>query len=171
MNVLEFMIWHKMCTLSMLNMSSMLGVFVGEALNRHLNRIIPAVIQSLGNAPTADEGAWQSAEDVVLNVQKEPGPAFLIEELVKCSHATKPEVRAVSMHLLYTLCGRSSVDLSEHLPQLIIFTTETLNDPSDEVCEKAWLGLDAVIKVRDVMEADYWMSSGFDHLVFVLLAY
>jgi len=86
----------------------------------------------------------------VLSVKKEPGPAFLIEELVKCSQAAKPEERAASMHLVYTLCGRSSSDLSEHVSQLIIFTTETLNDPSDEVCEKAWLGLDAVIKVMDV---------------------
>ncbi len=95
-----------------------------------------------------DEKAWQSAEDVVLSVTKEPGPAFLIEELVKGSKFTKPEMRAVSMHLVYTLCGRSSADLSEHVSQLIIFTTEMLNDPSEEVCVKAWLGLDAVVKVR-----------------------
>ena len=126
----------------------------GEALNRHLNRIISAVVEFLGSTPSSDERAWQAAEEVVLSVQKEPGPAFLIDELVKCSQATKPEERAASMHLVYTLCGRSSADLSEHVSQLIIFTTETLNDPSDEVCEKAWLGLDAVIKVMDITATD-----------------
>ena len=120
--------------------------YAGEALSKHLNRIIPALVQSLSHIPQ-DERVWQYAEEVVLSVQKEPGPAFLVEELVKCAHDVRPEIRAVSVHLLFTLCGRSSADLSEHLPYLMIFTTETLNDPSDLVCEKAWLGLDAIIKV------------------------
>ena len=121
--------------------------FLGESLNKHLNRILPALVQSLSHTPPEDQGQWTSAEDVVLSVQKEPGPAFLVEELVKCSHDVKPEVRTAAMHLLYTVCGRSSADLSEHLPYLMIFTTETLNDPSDLVCEKAWLGLDSIVKV------------------------
>lgn len=51
------------------------------------------------------------------------------------------------MGLLQAMCAKSPVDLGEHMPQLIIFTTEALNDPSDAVCEKAWLALEALVKV------------------------
>ena len=90
---------------------------------------------------------WQSAEEVVLTVVKEPGPAFLIEELVKCCGDMRPEVRGVAMRLLQVLCGKSMADLTEHIPHLLIFTTESLNDPSEEVCVAAWLALEAVVKV------------------------
>lgn len=117
----------------------------GEALNKHLNRIIPALIGAL--EVSQDEGAWHSAGEVILSVQKEPGPAFLIEELVKCCHATRYEVRQVAMRLLHMLCSKSTADLEEHIPHLMIFTTESLSDPSEEVCAEAWMALEAVVKV------------------------
>lgn len=51
------------------------------------------------------------------------------------------------MMLVSALCSRSSAELGEHLPQLLIFTAEALNDPSDGVCGKAWLALEATVKV------------------------
>lgn len=116
---------------------------LGEALNKHLNRIIPALITAL-TGPNSD---FESAESVILSVQKEPGPAFLIEELVKGCRETHPETRATAMRLLRVLSSKSSTDLTEHVPQLMIFTTESLNDPSEEVCEEAWLALEAIVKV------------------------
>lgn len=55
------------------------------------------------------------------------------------------------MGLLQAMCAKSPVDLNEHVPQLMIFTTEALNDPSDAVCEKAWLALEALVKVSIVL--------------------
>ncbi len=118
---------------------------LGEALNKHLNRIIPALISALGG----EHPDFESGESVILSVQKEPGPAFLIEELVKCCRDTRPKVRATAMRLLHVLASKSSADLTEHVPHLMIFTTESLNDPSDEVCEAAWLALEAIVKVRN----------------------
>ena len=80
--------------------------------------------------------------------QAEPGPAILIEELVKAAKRESPDTRAAAMGLLQAMCSRSSVDLREHLPHLIIFTTEAFNDPSDLMCERAWLSLEALVKVR-----------------------
>ena len=84
---------------------------------------------------------------MVLSVRNEPGPANLIEELFKAGRSGSPERRVASLSLLYCLCSQSAADLTDHLPQLMIFTTEALNDPDDTACEKAWLGLDAVVKV------------------------
>ena len=81
-------------------------------------------------------------------MQGEPGPAILTEELVKAAKKESPQTRAAAMGLLQAMCSRSSVDLSEHVPQLIIFTTEAFNDPSDSVCERAWLCLEALVKVK-----------------------
>ncbi len=75
------------------------------------------------------------------------GYSFLIEELVKCCRDNRPDVRGVAMRLLCTLCSKSTAPLTEHIPHLMIFTTESLNDPSDPVCEYAWLALEAIVKV------------------------
>ena len=75
------------------------------------------------------------------------GPALLIEELVKASRSLRERERVAAMTLMLALCDRSTAELTEHFPQLLIFTTEALNDPSDSVCEKAWLALEATVKV------------------------
>ena len=84
---------------------------------------------------------------VVLSVHEEPGSSILIEELFKAARVMNSETRAASMGLLHALCDRSTADLTEHIPQLIIFTAEALNDPSDIVCERAWHALEATVKV------------------------
>ena len=85
---------------------------------------------------------------VILLSQGEPGLATLIEELVKAAKKETPQARAAAMGLLLAMCSGSSVDLTEHVPHLIIFVTEAFNDPSESVCERAWLSLEALVKVR-----------------------
>lgn len=119
---------------------------LGDALHKHLDRIIPALIHSLQSDPTNPE-VTEQAEGVVLSVKNEPGPAILIEVLVKASRSMREEERVATMTLVLALCSRSAAELNEHLPQLLIFTAEALNDPSDGVCEKAWLALEATVKV------------------------
>lgn len=120
-------------------------VAAGEALYKHLSCIIPALIDSLKG--TTDGEMWAAAEGVVLSVQGEPGPSILIEQLCKAAQDGGPDTRTAAMALLYTLCGRSTASLTEHIPHLLIFTTESLNDPSEPMCEKAWLALEATVKV------------------------
>ena len=50
--------------------------------------------------------------------------------------------------LLLAMAARSSTDLSEQIPQLLIFSTEAMNSRSDSVATRAWLTLEATIKVR-----------------------
>ena len=67
---------------------------------------------------------------------------------MKAAKLESPHTRAAAMGLLLAMCSRSSADLTEHVPHLIIFVTEAFNDPSDAVCERAWLCLEALVKVR-----------------------
>jgi HEAT repeat protein len=135
---------------------ALLSSVAGEALHSHLHRIIPALIGSLEGE--VDQETWGAAEGVVLSVQGEPGPAILTEELVKAAKKEGPQTRAAAMGLLQTMCSRSSVDLSEHVPQLIIFTTEAFNDPSDSVCERAWLCLEALVKRVNQKELPHYIG-------------
>ena len=70
---------------------------------------------------------------------------------MKAAKKESPHTRAAAMGLLLAMCSKSAVDLNEHVPHLILFTTEAFNDPSDSVCERAWLSLEALVKVRVVM--------------------
>ncbi len=118
-------------------------LFAGDALHKHLDRIIPALISSITETPDSLE----SAEGVVLSVQNEPGPSHLLDQLLKAARDTKLDRREAAMTLLHAFCGRSPADLSDYVPQLIIFTTEALNDPSEKVCTEAWFALEAIVKV------------------------
>jgi len=89
-----------------------------------------------------------SCYGVVLSVVNEPGPDILMEQLFKAARDNKLETRESAMKLLCRFCEKSPADLSEHVPQLIVFTTEALNDPSDVVCVSAWTALEATVKVR-----------------------
>ena len=130
-------------------LSDFLFCLLGDALHKHLDRIIPALISSMekNSAGAGDSEVVEHAEGVVLSVKNEPGPAVLIEELIKASQSLRKEERVAAMKLVLAFCSRSSADLTEHLPQLLIFTTEALNDPSEGVCENAWLALEATVKV------------------------
>ena len=88
---------------------------------------------------------------VVLSVLVEPGPSILLNQLTKEASHSLPEHRAVAMGLLLALAARSTAELTGHIPQLITFSTETMNDPSDLVTERAWLTLEATIKVGIVV--------------------
>ncbi|CAI8049233.1 eIF-2-alpha kinase activator GCN1, partial [Geodia barretti] len=135
---------------------ALLSSVAGESLHSHLHRIIPALISSL--VKEVDQGTWEAAEGVVLSVQSEPGVATLIEELVKAAKKETPQTRAAAMGLLQVMCSRSSADVTEHVPHLIIFVTESLNDPSDPVCEKAWLSLEALVKRVDQKELPHYIG-------------
>jgi HEAT repeat protein len=135
---------------------ALLSSVAGEALHSHLHRIIPALISSL--VGEVDQGTWEAAEGVVLSVQSEPGVATLIEELVKAAKKETPQTRAAAMGLLQVMCSRSSADITEHVPHLIIFVTESLNDPSDPVSEKAWLSLEALVKRVDQKELPHYIG-------------
>ena len=117
----------------------------GEALHRHLSSIVPALIRSL-----KDQEELESAYSVVLCVQEEPGPSILLQELFQAAASGQVDdgaARLTAMSFLLVMCEKSPANLTEHVPQLLAFTIRALNDPLDAVCEKAWLTLDAVVKV------------------------
>ena len=91
---------------------------------------------------------------VVLSIQEEPGLSVLVEELFKVGRHTSDSRRHAALLLLEALCSRCHANLNEHVAQLIIFTTESLADKSQEVCESGWTALEALVtKVRYIVQS------------------
>ena len=126
---------------------ALLSSVAGEALNKHLDRIIPALTASLRG--TCDQQTWEAAEGVVLSVSEEPGLSGLIEELLKEVQEGEQQSKVAAMRLLNALCARSTAELAEHIPRLISFCTLLLNDQTPELCEAGWGALDAIVKVGE----------------------
>lgn len=124
---------------------ALLSSVAGEALNKHLDRIIPALTASLQG--TCDQQTWEAAEGVVLSVSEEPGLTGLIEELLAEVQEGELQSKVAALRLLNALCARSTAELAEHVPRLISFCTLLLNDQTPELCEAGWCALDAIVKV------------------------
>lgn len=92
-----------------------------------------------------DVQTFEAAEGVVLSVKEEPGVAILIEELFKMGQLEDVATRASAVKLLQVLCSRSSADLLDHTPQLVVYVTECLGDPEEDVCIRAWDALSALV--------------------------
>ena len=93
-----------------------------------------------GNEETLD-----MAVKVVSCVQEEPGVSIMFEELFKFSTNASYKKRHASMLLIEALCNGGHSNLSEHLPQLVIFVTEALSDSNEEVCQTACNALEALV--------------------------
>ena len=91
------------------------------------------------------EENFEAAVGVVLSVSQEPGVAILIEELFKAGRSKKESIRAAAMMLFEAFCSKSTANLVDHTPQLLIFATESLTNPNESVCERAWLALEAIV--------------------------
>ena len=92
---------------------------------------------------------------VVLSIQEEPGLSVLVEELFKVGRHTSDSRRHAALLLLEALCSRCRTNLNEHVAQLIIFTTESLADKSQEVCESGWTALEALVTKVHVHTCTY----------------
>jgi hypothetical protein len=140
---------------------SLLSSVGGQALYKHLPRVIPALVSSLQNAKEMEEN-FEDAVGVVLSVREEPGVGFLIEELFKAGRATKDSKRGVAMMLFEAFCSKTTIDLSEHVSQLLIFSLETFTDQNEIVCERAWLALEALV-TKVIPSGDLPKFVGFVH--------
>eukprot|EP00731_Ephydatia_muelleri_P027538 Em0019g411a len=135
---------------------ALLSSVAGEALNKHLDRIIPALTASLQG--TCDQQTWEAAEGVVLSVSEEPGLTGLIEELLAEVQEGELQSKVAALRLLNALCARSTAELAEHVPRLISFCTLLLNDQTPELCEAGWCALDAIVKRTNPKELPHLVS-------------
>ncbi len=102
-----------------------LAPVAGEALHRHLSRILPALLRALSDSHgTPEEAEIRShAQSVVLAVsddESDLGIGTVMEELLGACGKSKPVgTKRAAVAMLRCFCGQTKVDYSQYVPQLI----------------------------------------------------
>ena len=134
-----------------------LAPVAGEALHRHLPKILPALLSALADAHgTADEQrAQEHAQAVVLSIsdeESETGVSVVMEELLGGCKAGDVGLRRGGVTLLHCFCAQTKVDYSQYVPQLIRAFILLFTESDAIVLQEAWNGLGAVTKKMDATE-------------------
>ena len=138
----------------------------GEALHRHLPKILPALISALAQS-TINPQELEFAEAVVLSVsddESDLGISIVMEELMSASNfkrdeGNRPKVDEASLGkqraaitLLASFCKDTKCDFSQYVPQLIrtLILLFTSQDPV--VLNQSWNALNSVTKTLDTSD-------------------
>ena len=138
-----------------------LAPVAGEALHRHLSRILPAILQALAAAHGAPEEAEQRefAQTVILSVSDNDdedgggdaiGISTVMDELFAgCKAKHSLELRRAAVTLLHAFCAETKADYSQYVPQLIRTLVLMFTEEDPIVLNQAWNALSAVTKTLD----------------------
>jgi len=130
---------------------SILASVAGEALNKHLARILPALLTSLAESHSTPEETVELgyAQAVVLSVQDETGLSFVMDILLDNCKSKDSVTRRGAVTLLHAFCDKTKTDYSEYVPQLIRSLILLFTDSDHGVLVEAWNALSAVTKTLD----------------------
>lgn len=134
-----------------------LAPVAGEALHRHLSRILPALLRSMAqNYGTPNEQTEQDyAQIVILSISDEDsdlGVSIIMEELLGGCKSTDLALKRSAATLMHAFCSETKVDYSQYVPQLIRALILLFTEDDSVILNQAWLALAAVVKTLDVNE-------------------
>lgn len=130
---------------------SVLSSVAGDALARHFNRLLPALL----SAVTAAAGTPTEAQEVeycqlvLLSVQDEQGIRAIMDELLSSTKSDKMTVRRAAVALLAGFCTHTKADYLQYVPQLLRGLIHLLTSSDPGVLNPALDALNAVIKTLD----------------------
>eukprot|EP00095_Tigriopus_kingsejongensis_P007819 maker-scaffold204_size260821-snap-gene-1.47 protein:Tk07819 transcript:maker-scaffold204_size260821-snap-gene-1.47-mRNA-1 annotation:"translational activator" len=129
----------------------------GEALHRHLSRILPALLRAMAlkHGTPEEEMEQLYAQTVVLSITDEDsdlGVSIIMEELLGGCKSTDLSLKRSAATLLQAFCSQSKVDYSQYVPQLIRALIHLFTEEDNIVLTQAWLALSAVVKTLDANE-------------------
>jgi len=133
-------------------LSILASVAAGEALNKHLAKILPALLASLASAHGTADAAQELeyCQAVVLSVTDDIGVSYVMDILLESCRARDAATRRGAVTLLHGFCAETRADFAEFVPQLmrallLLFTDR--DEPA--VLTHAWNALNAVTKTLD----------------------
>eukprot|EP00092_Neocalanus_flemingeri_P000097 GFUD01000099.1.p1 GENE.GFUD01000099.1~~GFUD01000099.1.p1 ORF type:complete len:2003 (+),score=661.60 GFUD01000099.1:178-6009(+) len=130
---------------------SILASVAGEALNKHLAKILPALLTSLAESHSTPEATVELgyAQAVVLSVQDETGLSYVMDILLENCKSKDAVTRRGAVTLLHAFCDQTKTDFSEYVPQLIRSLILLFTDSDHGVLVEAWNALSSVTKTLD----------------------
>ena len=140
-----------------------LAPVAGEALHRHLGRILPAITRALAAAHGSPGEAQEQeyAQTVVLSVgaaggdgdeDENVGISSVMEELFAGCKAKDVGLRRAAVTLMHAFCAETKADYSQYVPQLIRALILMFTEEDPTVLNRAWSALSAVTKTLDANE-------------------
>ncbi|KAK3760896.1 hypothetical protein RRG08_042111 [Elysia crispata] len=141
---------------------SLLSSVAGEALTKHLGKILPALMSSLSESFGTPEEAQELeyCKSVVLSVEDEMGVRTIMEDLLSVvTHNTDAPVCTAGVLILHTFCANTTEDVSDYLPQLFRGLIGLFARTDERLILSAWNCLDAIAKKVDMSRVDEHIAS------------
>ncbi|GFU29456.1 eIF-2-alpha kinase activator GCN1 [Nephila pilipes] len=125
-----------------------LSAVAGDALTKHLSKILPALLSALSsaiNTPTEMQ-TLEYCQTVVLAATDDLGVRTIIDHLLEATRSEDPLRRHAAVALLLAYCCQRKVDISQHVPQLIRGLIRMFTDHDKKILQISWEALNAVTK-------------------------
>lgn len=137
---------------------SILASVAGEALNKYLPRILPALQSALASSRGTPEEAQQLeyCQAVVLSVTDEAGMRTVVDTLLESTRNESADQRRAAATLLCAFCANSKAQYTNHVPQLLRGLIHLCIDSDKDVLHMSWEALNAVTKVSAFLFADWY---------------
>jgi len=131
-----------------------LTLVAGEALAKHLSRIIQAVVNHLADEKDSTSKAehMAHAEELITAINDTDGVQMIIRELQDFSRSPKPNVRQVTIDLLLSFCKQSKGAYQENIDDLLRISITLFSDENEQIVNTAWDCVDVIIKDLDSLE-------------------
>lgn len=128
---------------------SILASVAGDALNKYLLKILPALQTSLATSRGTPEEAQQLeyCQAVVLSVNDETGIRTIIDAMLENTRVENNDQRRAAATLLCGFCANTKAQYTEHVPQLLRGLIYLCTDSDKDVLQMSWEALGAVVKV------------------------
>ncbi|XP_051887942.1 eIF-2-alpha kinase activator GCN1 [Pristis pectinata] len=128
-----------------------LSSVAGDALTRHLNVILPAVMTALKNKMGTDEEQEELAncQTVILSVGDEIGQRVILEDLLEATRNSDVGMRKAAATIINIYCSKTKADYFGHVRNLMSGLIRLLNDSDETVLNESWDALNAITKKLD----------------------
>ncbi|KAF5292015.1 hypothetical protein FQA39_LY14132 [Lamprigera yunnana] len=139
---------------------SILASVAGEALNKYLPRILPALQTTLASSKGMPEETQQLeyCQAVVLSVTDEAGIRTIIDTLLENTRTDNIGQRRAAATLLCAFCANSRAQYTNHVPQLFRGLIHLGTDSDKDVLQMSWEALSAVTKTLEPKQQATYVS-------------
>ncbi|KAK7475223.1 hypothetical protein BaRGS_00033527, partial [Batillaria attramentaria] len=141
---------------------SLLTSVAGDALTKHLGKILPALLSSLSSkrGTPDEEQELEYCKKVVLSVHDDIGVRTIMEDLLATTATTSTTAASeesvaqswAAVTMLQAFCSQSQADYTEYVPQLFRGLIQLFVQTDQQLLIAAWTCLDAITKKLDASE-------------------
>ncbi|GBP56848.1 eIF-2-alpha kinase activator GCN1 [Eumeta japonica] len=130
---------------------SALAAAAGDALVKHLHRILPALLAALeASRDTPNEAReLEYCRGALLPVTDEAGVRNIVDALLEAARSTSPPRKRAAAALLCAFVSHTRADLTPYVPQLLRGLILLFAEEEREVLQMAWEALQALTKTMD----------------------